>query len=262
MILTDTHSHLYLKDFHDDLDRVIKNAINNDVKYIFLPNIDSSSINDLYQVSDQFSEICYPMMGLHPTSVKSNYTDELEIIEKQLFKNNFCAVGEIGIDLYWDKSFAQEQEIVFKRQVILAKELELPIVIHSRNSINRILEILSEMNIKGVTGIFHCFSGNQEQADRIIDMGFKLGIGGVVTFRKSGLQTVVEKTGLEHLLLETDAPFLAPVPHRGKRNESAYIRIIAEKVAEIKNLTIEDVAEVTTRNALDLFKINSMEHRA
>lgn len=260
MILCDTHSHLYLKEFKDDLDNVISNALGKDVKYIFLPNIDSSSIDDLLMVCNDYPDVCFPMMGLHPTSVKANYEVEIKKVEDTLKKHSFCAVGEIGIDLYWDKTYAAQQKTVFIKQVNTAAELNLPVVIHSRNSINDIIDILVEMNIEGLNGVFHCFSGNQKQADKIIALGFKLGIGGVVTFKNSGLQEVVEKTDLEHILLETDAPFLAPVPFRGKRNESAYIRIIAEKIAEIKNVTLKEVAEITSKNALGLFNIPSMEH--
>jgi len=255
MIFTDTHSHLYLKGFNNDLDEVIKNAAENDVRYIFLPNIDSSSIDDMIDVCNKYPGTCFPMMGLHPTSVKANYEEEMEKIEEQLSKHEFCAIGEIGIDLYWDKTYKKEQELVFRKQVQLAKETDLPIVVHSRNSINEIINILTDMDIKTLTGVFHCFSGTEEQANKITDMGFKLGIGGVVTFKNSGLDKVIEKIDLRHLLLETDAPYLAPVPHRGQRNESAYIRIIAEKLTEIKKISIEEIAEVTTRNALELFKI-------
>lgn len=255
MILTDTHSHLYLKDFNNDLDEVILNAVEEDVRYIFLPNIDSSSVDDLNSVCDKYHDICFPMMGLHPTSVKHGYEEELRIIGEHFQGRKFCAVGEIGIDLYWDKTFKKEQEEVFRKQVLIAEKLDLPIVIHSRNSIDIIISILSEMNIPGIEGVFHCFPGNTKQAERIINMGFKLGIGGVVTFKNSGLQKVVESVDLRHILLETDSPFLAPVPYRGKRNESAYIRIIAEKIAEIKQLSLEKVASVTTQSALEMFKI-------
>ncbi len=255
MIFADTHSHLYLKEFKDDLEQVINNAIEKDVKYILLPNIDTSTIGDLTEVCNKYPDICIPMMGLHPTSVKANYKDELKKIEEQFFTSDYCAIGEIGIDLYWDKTYENEQEIVFRQQVLMAKDADLPIVIHSRNSIDNIINILLDMNIPGLTGVFHCFSGNKEQADKIISLGFKLGIGGVVTFKNSGLDKVIEKIELDHLLLETDAPFLAPVPYRGQRNESAYIRIIAEKIADIKQIDIEEVAEVTTKNALDLFKV-------
>ncbi len=259
MILTDTHSHLYLKDFTNDLGQVIQNAVENDVRYIFLPNIDSSSIDDLIGICNKYPNTCFPMMGLHPTSVKSNYKEELNKIEEQFLGSEFCAVGEIGIDLYWDTTFEKEQEIVFSRQIELAKRYDIPIVIHSRDSIDKIIRILFDMNLAGITGVFHCFSGNKEQADKIISLGFKLGIGGVLTFKNSGLDKVVEKIDLRHLLLETDAPFLTPVPHRGKRNESAYIRIIAEKLAEIKKISIEKIAEVTTKNALELFKVRTRE---
>jgi TatD DNase family protein len=262
MILTDTHSHLYLKEFKDDLDEVMRNAAESGVKYIFLPNIDSSSIDDLKSVSNAYPDHCFPMMGLHPTSVKAGFEEELMVIEEQFQNDTFCAVGEIGIDLYWDKTFVKEQEAVFRKQVAMAMDMNLPVVIHSRNSIDMLIEILTLMNIDGLKGVFHCFPGNILHAEKVIDMGFKIGIGGVLTFKNSGLQKVVEQTDLQHILLETDAPFLAPVPYRGKRNESAYIRIIAEKVAEIKNLTLEEVAEVTTNNALELFNTTGKEHRA
>lgn len=257
MILTDTHSHLYLKEFNNDLDQVIKNAADNDVKHIFLPNIDSSSIDDMIKVCNKYPDTCFPLMGLHPTSVKANYEEELNKIEKWFTEGKFYGIGEIGIDLYWDKTYKKEQELVFRKQVQLAKEADLPIVIHSRNSTDEIISILTDVDFKNVSGVFHCFSGNEEQAKKITDMGFKLGIGGVITFKNSGLDKVIEKIDIKHLLLETDSPFLAPVPYRGKRNESAYIRIIAEKIANIKQITIEEVAEMTTSNALELFRIKS-----
>jgi len=255
MILCDTHSHLYLKEFKHDLDQVILNAANNDVKYIFLPNIDSSSTDDMLDVCNKYPDICFPMMGLHPTSVKANYKEELKRIEKKFSEGKFYGIGEIGIDLYWDTTYEHEQELVFQKQVELAMKNDLPVVIHSRNSIDKIIGILSEMNPESLTGVFHCFSGNTEQADKIFSLGFKLGIGGVLTFKNSGLDNVVKNIDLRHILLETDAPFLSPVPFRGKRNESAYIELIAKKIAEIKNTTIEKTASITTKNANRLFKI-------
>ena len=192
MILCDTHSHPYLKEFKHDLDQVILNAANNDVKYIFLPNIDSSSTDDMLDVCNKYPDICFPMMGLHPTSVKANYKEELKRIEKKFSEGKFYGIGEIGIDLYWDTTYEHEQELVFQKQVELAMENDLPVVIHSRNSIDKIIGILSEMNPESLTGVFHCFSGNTEQADKIFSLGFKLGIGGVLTFKNSGLDNVVK----------------------------------------------------------------------
>jgi len=197
---------------------------------------------------------CFPMMGLHPTSVKENYKEELAVVEEWLAKEKFCAVGEIGIDLYWDKTLLKEQQEAFRYQIDLAKKYELPFVIHCRDSFNEIFEILDEMNDEKMRGIFHCFTGNVEQANHIINYGdFKIGIGGVVTFKNSGLDKTVEQIDLEHLVLETDSPYLAPTPFRGKRNESTYLYNIAEKVADIYNLPIETVAEVTTENSKKVF---------
>ena len=257
-IFADTHTHLYLDNFDQDREEVIESALNAGVKYLFLPNIDSSSIAYLTSLIADHPEICFGMMGLHPTSVKADYREQMAVIEMELRQNpmDYCAIGEIGIDLYWDKTFAKEQEDVFVRQIELALEFDLPIVIHTRNSMDLALAVVEKFQGKGLTGIFHCFSGNTAHAKRAIALGFKLGIGGVVTFKNSGLQQVVEAIPMEHLLLETDAPFLAPVPYRGKRNEPSYIPLIAKKIAELKNLPIETVAEVTTKTALELFKID------
>lgn len=221
---------------------------------MLLPNIDSSSIDDMLNLCGQFPNFCFPMMGLHPTSVKENYKDELDIAKDWLGKRKFCAIGETGIDLYWDKTFIKEQQEAFNRQIELAKNYRLPIVIHMRNSFEEIFEIVKQHASPELSGVFHCFTGNLDQAKKIIDMNFMLGIGGVVTFKNSGLDKVIENIDVKHLLLETDAPFLAPVPYRGKRNESAYLQIIAHKVAQIKNKSIEEIAAVTTANAKQLFK--------
>ncbi len=257
-IFADTHNHIYLDSFDKDRDEVIARAIKAGVNYMFLPNIDSSSIQDLGSVVATHPDSCFPMIGLHPTSVKADYREQMGVIEMELRENRdrYCAVGEIGIDLYWDRSFAKEQEDVFVRQIELALEFDLPIVIHTRNSMDLALAVVEKFQSRELTGIFHCFSGNTGHAERAIEVGFKLGIGGVVTFTNSGLQKVVEAIPLEHLLLETDAPFLAPVPYRGKRNEPSYIPLIAEKIAELKHIPIETVAEVTTNSALKLFKID------
>ena len=256
MILTDSHAHLYLEQFDADRHDVIRHAIKQDVRYMILPNIDKGSIKPMMQLVKDFPDNCFPMMGLHPTSVGKDYTDHLEAVSEWLKKEKFYAIGEMGIDLYWDKTFFAEQQEAFRVQVGLAMEYDLPLVIHSRNSFDEIFLLLDEVRRPGLRGVFHCFAGNSDQADHIIGMGFMLGIGGVLTYKNSGLAEVVEKIPLAHLLLETDAPFLAPVPYRGKRNESAFIENIAIKLAEIKGIKIEDVAEATTQNAINLFKIN------
>ncbi len=253
MIITDTHTHLYLDHFKDDRDQVIQNAIEKGVEYMLIPNIDSGSVKGMLDICDRYPKNCFPMMGLHPTDVKENYKDEIANIEKWLSKRKFVAIGEIGMDLYWDKTFYKEQEYCFRYQIDLAKEHHLPIVIHSRESINEIFNILESIP-ELPKGVFHCFSGTLEEAYRAIDMGFYLGIGGVITFKKSNLANVGKKIGINHLLLETDAPFLTPAPFRGKRNESAYTYYVAEKIAELKEISIEEVANQTTKNAKDLFK--------
>jgi len=254
MIFTDTHTHLYLKQFDNDRIQVIVDAINEGVKYMLLPNIDSSTITSMMDVCKSFPENCFPMIGVHPTSAKQNYKEELAIVEKQLTINKFIAIGEIGIDLYWDKTFIEEQEYSLRYQIDLAKKYKLPIVIHSRDSFDEIFKVLKDVNYPDLNGVFHCFSGNVEEAEQIIDLGFKLGIGGVLTFKNSGLEEVVKEIDLEHILLETDAPYLAPVPFRGKRNTSSYIPFIADKIAKIKNIPVKEVAEITTDNAISLFK--------
>ncbi len=254
MILTDTHTHLYAEQFNTDIDLVIKNCIAKGVKRLFLPNIDSSSITGMMALAEKYPTTCFPMMGLHPTSVKTNYLEELAVVENWLANYKFCAVGEIGIDLYWDKTLLKEQQDAFKAQINLAKKYNLPFVIHCRDSFNEIFEILDELNDDTMRGIFHCFTGNIEQANHIINYGgFKLGIGGVVTFKNSGLDKVVEQIDLEHLVLETDSPYLAPIPYRGKRNESSYLLNIAEKISEIYKQPIDKIAEITTQNSIEVF---------
>lgn len=254
MILTDTHTHLYSEQFNDDIDTVIKNSIDKGITRLFLPNIDSSSIDGMMKLGTDYPDNCFPMMGLHPTSVGENYKEELALIEDWMNKQKFCAFGEIGIDLYWDKTFFKEQQEAFRFQIELAKKYELPFVIHCRDAFDEIFEILDELNDAKMRGIFHCFTGTVEQANHIINYGdFKIGIGGVVTFKNSGLDKVVEQIDLKHLVLETDSPYLAPAPFRGKRNESTYLYTIAEKVADIYNISIEEVAEITTANSKEVF---------
>jgi TatD DNase family protein len=256
MTLTDTHTHLYSKEFDTDRSTLIQKAIDNGVKRFFLPNVDSECIAAMLEVEQQFPNNCFAMMGLHPCSVNADYQKELAIVEDWLSKRKFVGIGEIGIDLYWDKTFFVQQQDAFRRQIALAKKYNLPFVIHSRNSFNEVMEIVNEFKNDNIKAIFHCFSGNVQQAEQVIAMGnFKLGIGGVVTFKNSGLDKVVEAIDLKHLVLETDAPYLAPVPHRGKRNEPDYLLLIAKKIAEIKNRSIEEVAAITTQNSVEVFGV-------
>jgi TatD DNase family protein len=254
MILTDTHTHLYSKEFDADRNVLIEKAMAVGVKRFFLPNVDSESIPGMFQVEKQFSSTCFAMMGLHPCSVNANYQRELQVVQYWLSKRKFVAVGEIGIDLYWDKTFFVQQQDAFRTQIQLARKYNLPYVIHSRNSFNEVMEIVNEFRDDTIKAIFHCFSGNVQQAEQVIATGsFKLGIGGVVTFKNSGLDKVVEAIDLKHLVLETDAPYLAPVPYRGKRNEPDYLLLVAKKIAEIKNISVEEVAVVTTKNSVEVF---------
>jgi TatD DNase family protein len=253
MTFIDTHTHLYSEQFNPDRTSMIEAAIAKGVQTFYLPNIDHESIEGMLKLEEQFPGQCLPMMGLHPCSVNANYQQELDLVRSWLNKRRFAAIGEIGIDLYWDKTFIKEQEIAFRQQIDWALESGYTISIHCRSAFDEIYAILKSYP-KLPKSIFHCFSGNTEQANLIIALdNFKLGIGGVVTFKNSGLDKVVEDIDLKHLVLETDAPYLAPVPHRGKRNESAYIPIIAEKIAAIKGISIEEVASVTSQNALDIF---------
>jgi len=250
----DTHTHLYSEEFNEDRTAIINKAISNSVTKLYLPNINSNSIDGMLQLEKEFPDNCFAMMGLHPCSVKENYLEELIIVKKWLDKRKFIAIGEIGIDLYWDKTFITEQEIAFKKQIDWALEYNYSIVIHCRNAFDEIFTILQSYS-KLPKGIFHCFSGDVEQAQKILALkNFKLGIGGVVTFKNSGLDKVVETISIEDIVLETDSPYLAPMPYRGKRNESSYIPLIAKKVAELKNISIEEVENVTTNNANFIFE--------
>ena len=256
MILTDTHTHLYSEEFKDDIAEVIKRAGQNFVSRLFLPNIDSSSIDGMLDLERQYPSMIFPMMGLHPCSVKEDYKQELELVSNWLEKHCFVAVGEIGIDLYWDKTFEEQQKEAFRFQIDLAHQFKLPIIIHTRNSFEETYGIVKEMNRPSLKGIFHCFSGTLDQAQQIIDLGgFKLGVGGVITFKNSGVEQVIKNIALEHLVLETDSPYLAPVPYRGKRNESAYLLEVAQKLANIYNIDIHQIAEVTTANSREIFDI-------
>jgi TatD DNase family protein len=255
MILTDTHTHLYLEDFASDRDLLIKEAMSKGVQRFFLPNIDSTSIDDLHQLSEKYPSNFFPMMGLHPCSVKENWKEELALVEKFLGERKYVAVGEIGMDLYWDKTFVKEQEIVFRKQIDLANHYKLPVSIHSRESFEELYTVLLDKKKDAPCGVFHCFTGNVDQAKRAIDLGFYLGIGGVITFKNSGLDKVIAEIDLNHLVLETDAPYLAPVPFRGKRNLPEYIVKVAEKISEVKGVSIEEVASITTLNSKKVFGI-------
>jgi TatD DNase family protein len=251
----DSHTHLYLEEFDADRHNTVQRAIESGVGKLLLPNIDSRSWEPMLQLCISYPETCYPMAGLHPTSVeRDSFEIEMASVVQHLDTGNFCAIGEIGIDLYWDKTFLHEQVIVFRSQLKMAKERKLPVAIHMRNSFNEVWNVVKSESGTDLTGVFHCFSGNLEQARLVIDAGFYLGIGGVITFKNSGLQDVVKSVGLENILLETDAPFLAPVPYRGQRNEPSYISIIASRIAEITGTSLQEVAEVTTTNAMSLFK--------
>lgn len=256
MRIIDSHAHLYASEFDRDRDEMLKRAVEAGVEKIYLPNIDSSSISAMLQLEETYPDQCFAMMGLHPCSVKENYQEELAIVEDWLNKRPFCAIGEIGIDLYWDKTFFEQQKEAFLLQVEWAKKRNLPIVIHSRESIDIIIELLQPFKDDCLKGIFHCFGGSVEQANAIINLGFLIGIGGVLTFKKSGLAQTLEKVDLAHMVLETDSPYLAPTPYRGKRNESAYTRLVAEKLAEVKNTTLAEVGRITTKNAEALFDKN------
>jgi TatD DNase family protein len=252
-MFVDTHTHLYAEEFNADRPQMIKKALSCGIKKLYMPNIDSSSIDSMFQLEKEYPQNCFAMMGLHPCSVNEKVEEELKIVEAWLTKRKFCAIGEIGIDLYWDKTFFEEQKMAFKAQIDWALQYNYPIVIHCREAFDEIYEILLSYTSLP-KGIFHCFSGNLEQAQKVISLDtFKLGIGGVVTFKNSGLDKVVEQLDMKHLVLETDAPYLAPVPFRGKRNESAYLVQVAERVSAIKSISIAEVAEITTRNASEIF---------
>jgi TatD DNase family protein len=253
----DTHAHAYSQEFECDINEVFIRTQNSGVNFILLPNIDVSSIEPMENLSKKFPN-CIPMMGLHPCYVQEDWEEQLELIRKKLYESpeKYCAVGEIGIDLHWETKFCEEQKMVFRKQIQWAKELKLPIVIHCRKAFNEIFEILDQENSNNLTGVFHCFNGNIERAKHIINYsGFKLGIGGVLTYKKSDLPEVIKEIDLKYLVLETDAPYLPPVPFRGKRNEPSYIPLIAEKLAAIYNCSISEIAEKTTQNAKSVFQL-------
>lgn len=253
MIFTDTHTHLYATEFDADRKELMQQAIDAGVSRFFLPNVEKSSVNEMLELCKQFPENCFPMMGLHPCSVKEDYLAELALVESELSKGKYFGVGEIGLDFYWDKSFIKEQEEAFLKQITWSCELNLPVSIHSRSATTCAIELI-QLSGLSVKGVFHCFSGSIEEAKAITDMGMYLGIGGVVTYKNSGLDAIVSQVGLKHIVLETDAPYLPPVPHRGKRNIPEYLLLTAQKLAVIKNCSVAEVAEQTTNNSKVIFK--------
>jgi TatD DNase family protein len=255
MQFIDTHTHFYLPDFDTDRDVAVNRAVSSGVIKMLMPNIDLQSVDLMLSAETSYPDICFPMMGLHPTSVREDYLSQLDKIENLLTKHKFIAIGEIGIDLYWDKTFLKEQLAAFRRQIAFAIDKELPVAIHSRDSFPEVFSVLDEFEGKGLKGVLHAFTGSTRDAEKAIGMGFKLGIGGIVTFKNSGLDKIVRETGAENLILETDSPYLAPVPYRGKRNESSYICIINKKLAEILGKSEEEVASKTFANSTALFNL-------
>jgi len=249
----DTHSHIYTDEFSSDRAEVIERAKNAGIDKIVIPNIDSSSIRPMLNLADSAPEYFFPLMGLHPTSVKEDFREELKIMDYWLNKRKFYGIGEIGIDLYWERTFIEEQIEAFETQVEWAIKFQMPVVIHVRDSYNEVMKVLYRHKNSLLKGIFHSFTGSEEQAKEIIDLGFKIGLGGIVTFKNSGLNLVVPEIPLEQIVLETDSPYLSPVPFRGKRNESSHITYIASKIADLKGIDVKAVASITSQNACELF---------
>ena len=254
--MIDSHSHIYLDDFDSDREQIVKQALDSGIDKILLPNIDSMSIDAMLSTEKMFPGICFPMMGLHPTSVKDNYIKELSIIEQKLSERSFIAIGEIGMDLYWDTTFAEEQKDALSKQLLWAVENDLPVSIHTRNAFPEIFDVIDKVYDSRLKGVFHSFSGTLDDAKKILEMpGFYFGINGTVTYKNSKLPETLIETGYERLLLETDAPFLPPVPHRGKRNEPSFMINTAKKLAEIFSVQLEEIDKVTTENTRSLFKL-------
>ncbi len=254
MHFIDTHAHVYAPELATDIELVIKNAISAGIEKILMPAIDSASLEAMLKVEQQFPDHCIAMMGLHPCYVKENYKAELKLVEEWIAKRKFIAIGEIGLDYYWDKTFAKEQQLVFETQMQWALDMQLPIVIHTRNAMGETIELVKPFAKKGLHGVFHCFSGSKESAEQIIGMGFHLGLGGVLTYKNAGVAEAIKDIPMEYLVLETDAPYLAPVPYRGKTNEPAHMLEVAKKLAEIKSMPLHEIAAITTSNAKKLFR--------
>ena len=254
MTLIDSHAHIYTKEFKEDIHDVIERSREAGVERIYMPNIDHESIEDMMELAEKYSRHCIPMMGLHPCSVGKDFEKQLYEVEELVAKEKFCAIGEMGTDLYWDKTFFEQQKEAFKIQSELALKHDLPIVIHCRESIDETIELVKPFADRGLKGVFHCFTGSVEQAELIIGMNFKLGLGGVTTFKNGGMEPVIKKVSLEHIILETDSPYLAPTPNRGKRNEPVYVKLVAKKIAEVLDKEVEEIGEITSRNSKNLFK--------
>ncbi len=255
MIFIDTHTHLFLPEFKDDHPRVIADAVEKGIRKMLLPNVDDTTMDSMLSLADEYPGYCLPMIGLHPTSVDELFRQKLDSVREMLETRKFWGIGETGIDLYWNDTNLIQQLEAFRLQITMAREFQLPLVIHARNSFREIFEVLDKENDESLRGVFHAFTGNAMQAERIIEYGFKIGIGGIVTFKNSGLDKIAKDISLEHIVLETDAPYLAPVPKRGKRNEPAYLMYTAEKMAEIHGLPLDVIADLTSRNAASLFNL-------
>ena len=255
MVLTDTHTHLYYETEPEKRSAQMQRCVDNNIKRLFLPNVDAASVPLMFDLLQAYPYYCYPMLGLHPCSVKDNWEEELALIQPALHQHKIYAIGEIGIDLYWDKTFLTEQIQAFKLQIKWAKALNLPIVIHCREAFDEVYQVLLDEQDQNLRGIFHCFTGTVEQAEKIIALGFYLGIGGVITYKNAGLDKVLTQIALKHIVLETDSPYLTPVPHRGKPNESSYLIYVAQKVADLYQTTVEDVAVITTENSKKIFGV-------
>jgi len=256
MILIDTHTHLYSEEFESDRTEMMDRALAADVKHFFVPAIDSSYFNGMQQIQQQYPQNVHLMMGLHPCYVKpETFEEELSFVEKELAKGTYVAVGEIGVDMYWDKSTLKIQQQAFQTQIQWAKKLGLPINIHCRDAFDEVFEVLDQEKSDDLFGIFHCFTGDFNQAERALNLNMKLGIGGVATFKNGKIDQYLDQIPLENIVLETDSPYLAPAPHRGKRNESSYVALVAQKLAAIYNLPVEEIAQQTTKNALNIFKL-------
>jgi len=253
--IIDTHTHLYLKQFNEDIDLVINRSKEIGVKKFIFPAIDSSHFDSMHSLKNKYPDDIYLMSGLHPTDVKEDFKDELDFVVNSLKKHDYVAIGEIGIDLFWDKTYLKQQQEAFRFQIRLAIKHDLPIVIHCREAFNEIFEILDKENCPKLRGVFHCFTGSLKQAKRAIDLGFVLGIGGVVTFKNGGIDKFLNQIDLKYIVLETDSPYLAPVPFRGKRNESSYIIHVVEKLSEVYGLSMEEIADITTKNAEKVFAL-------
>jgi TatD DNase family protein len=256
MKLIDTHTHLYLPEFDVDRDEAIARAVNIGITNMLMPNIDILSVDQMLHSESKYPGICMSMIGLHPTSVKEDYLSQLDILEEKFFQHHYVAIGEIGIDLYWDKTFLDKQVLALRRQISFAVERKLPVVIHARDAFPQVFSVLDEFRGTGLKGVLHAFTGTIEDASKAIDLGFKLGIGGIVTFKNSGLQDVVKEVGTNNIVLETDSPYLAPVPYRGKRNESSYLCLVNKKISEILGMSEEDVASATYAGSVELFNLS------